>query len=126
MFLRDTTEERDRVEKSWGPLKLPIVCVLCPPEITFQQLGAEALKTTQSTKVVCLGGGAVVDEEIELGSTDVSYYYFGARRRSASDPDVYDRSALAPRVMQVRSDRSSRGSVVVRGQLWGLTRQSSM
>merc|ERR1711988_812280 len=117
MFLRDTAEKRDRIVKSWGALNLPIVCFLCPAEVSFQELGAKALKATGSTKVVCFGGGKVVDDEVTCGSTDVSYHYFAAKRLSHANSVVYDRSALENHVLQVqkRERAETTGSIVCSG-----------
>eukprot|EP00928_Gymnodinium_smaydae_P046816 TRINITY_DN31208_c0_g1_i1.p1 TRINITY_DN31208_c0_g1~~TRINITY_DN31208_c0_g1_i1.p1 ORF type:complete len:315 (-),score=31.83 TRINITY_DN31208_c0_g1_i1:435-1298(-) len=126
MFLRNLPEDKERVEKSWGALKLPIVCFLCDPDIGFQELGAEALRATQSKVVICFGGGAVVDEEIQAGSSDVSYYYFGTRRLKAGEPEKYESSAIEHHVLSVPSQNEKRGSLVMNGHRPALNRLASV
>lgn len=145
MFVRDSAEERARVVKSWEPLHLPLACVLCPPELTFQELGGKALRATQGTKVVCFGGGEVVEEEVEHGVQDVCYYVVASRRRAKTAPGVlmleesggggvsggvsggssrcgsarwgsgFEHSALEPKLLQVPGAEAKTGSRIMSG-----------
>lgn len=62
MFLRDTPEEKKRALETWSPTGLPIVCYLLNVQ-NWRQLGREALQATQSKKVLCFGGGEVLEQE---------------------------------------------------------------
>jgi hypothetical protein len=88
MFLRNTPEERQRVIKSWTQTKPPITCYLLSGDLSFEELGSEALKATHSKTVFCFGGGAVLEKEWLTASKDVR---FVLARTCRNSPDPRDR-----------------------------------
>jgi len=93
MFLRDTPEEKARVLASWTPTKLPIACFLLNAELSFEQLGSEALQATQSKTIFCFGGGAVLEKEWQSASKDVNFVLVRTQR---DGPNPGDRRQISP------------------------------
>jgi len=93
MFLSDTPEEKARVTASWTPTKLPITCYLLNAELSFEQLGIEALQATQSKTVFCFGGGAVLEKEWQASPKDVN---FVLARTQRDGPNPGDRPQISP------------------------------
>jgi len=100
MFLRDTPEERQRVKSSWKETLLPITCFLLSADLTFEQLGAEALKATQSKIVFCFGGGLVLQKEWQAASKDIRFVLARTCRGGLNPEDRLQMCSLASMLVQ--------------------------
>lgn len=90
MFLRDDPEDKKRVLETWSPTGLPILCYLLSAQLNFEQLGREALQATQSKKVLCFGGGGVLEQEYlyyyQTAPEDIEFVLVCTRREGQPSP----------------------------------------
>jgi len=93
MFLKDAEKPRNRIEKAWLPIGLDSECFLCAKDIPHDKLGEKALQSTQSTVVVCFGGGPVVEAEFKLAPESIIFHVVPVQRRLPDGPGT-QRSAL--------------------------------
>merc|ERR1712232_832624 len=92
IFLRDRPEDKSRVQATWFPIGVKLVCYLCPSDVDFDELGVIGLAASKSKTVVCLGGASIVGAEFDRAPQDVTFYYFPMTRYQ---PDgTFERSVL--------------------------------